>query len=113
MGMNDFTEGLATEHLGRSNALATKYQLRQTIDLPTEIKGVVQDAIDQARVLGKDGDKFLARLKGRLTLAADVTETPETTLPNKLTDLTLNLHARATALRAIATEIDAAQEQMP
>jgi hypothetical protein len=107
-----FMEGLAMEYFGRSNALATKYQLGQTIDLSSDTSGLVQAAIDQARVLGKDGDKFLTRLKGRLTLAADITEMPETALPSKLTDSSLNLCARATALRAIVTEIDAAQKQI-
>jgi hypothetical protein len=111
MTMNaGFTEGLVAQYLERSNALATKYQSLQPIDLQSEIRGLVQGALDQSRVLGKNEDQFLARLKGRLTLAADITEMPESALPNKLTDPTLNLAARATALRAIVAGLDAAHK---
>jgi hypothetical protein len=107
-----FIKGLTKDYRGKCNALATKHQSGDSVDLSSDIKRLARDAHEQSRSLGKDGERFLAGLKGQLILAADIAEMPEPAFPDKLTNPTLNLAARSMTYRAIVTELEAAQKQL-
>ena len=106
--------GLVEQWVWRCQMIATKYQLRQPIDLETEVGRLVEQAEMQARQLESSGLVFLAKVESRLDITAHIAELPEPLSPEKLTDPALNSLGRAKALHALADAFgDAADRLKP
>jgi hypothetical protein len=104
--------GLVEQWFWRCQKVATRYQLRQPIDLKSEVDSLVGQAVLQARLLEASGPLFLARLERRAGLTAQIAELPEPLMPDKLTDPELNSIGRAEALYAFADAFGQAVEQL-
>jgi hypothetical protein len=87
--------------------VATRYQLRQPIDLKTEVEKLVGQAEVQARLMRSNGPAFLAKVETRLGVTAYVA-----TQPDKLADPLLNALGRAEALHALADAFGDAAERL-
>ena len=106
--------GLVEQWVWRCQMIATQYQLRQPIDLETEVGRLVEQAEMQARQLESSGSVFLAKVESRLDITAHIAELPEPLSPEKLTDPALNSLGRAKALHALADAFgDAADRLKP
>jgi hypothetical protein len=92
--------------------VATRYQLRQPIDLQTEVEKLVGQAEVQARLLEASGPMFLAKVESRLDIRAHIAALPEPLVPDKLIDPALNRLGRAEALHAMADAFGHAAERL-
>jgi hypothetical protein len=104
--------GLVEQWVWRCQKVATQYQLRQPIDLKTEVEKLVGQAVVQAQLLEASGPIFLAKVESRLGITAHIAELPEPLVPDKLTDPVRNSMGRAEALRALADAFGAAAERL-
>ncbi len=78
--------GLVEQWVWRCQKVATRYQMRQPIDLQTEVEKLVGQAEVQARLLEAGGAAFLAKVESRLHITAHIAELPEPLAPDKLID---------------------------
>jgi hypothetical protein len=104
--------GLVEQWFWRCQKVATRYQLRQPVDLKREVESLVGQALLQARLLEASGPLFLARLERRLGVTAHIAEFPEPLIPDKLTDPERNSIGRAEALHAFADAFGQAAERL-
>ena len=104
--------GLVEQWVWRCQKLASRYQMRQQMDLNAEVETLVQQADVQARQLENNGPVFLAALESRLEIRAHIAELPEPLAPDKLTDPVLNAMGRAQALHTLAAAFGAAAERL-
>ena len=104
--------GLVEQWVWRCQMVATQYQLRQPIDLQSEVEKLIGQAEVQARLLEANGPAFLAKVESRLDLRAHIAALPEPLLPDKLTDPVLNAAGRAEALHALADAFDHAARRL-
>jgi hypothetical protein len=106
--------GLVEQWVWRCQKLATRYQLRQPMDLQAEVERLIGQAMVEARSLEANGPLFLSKVENRLDITADIAELPEPLKPDKLTDPVCNAAGRAHALRALADAFgNAAQRLRP
>jgi hypothetical protein len=106
--------GLVEQWVWRCQKLATRYQLRQPMDLQAEVERLVGEAVVEARSLAASGPIFLAKIENRVGITAHIAELPEPLKPDKLTDPICNAAGRAHALRALADAFgNAASELKP
>ncbi len=104
--------GLVEQWVWRCQRVATQYQLRQPIDLKTEVERLVGQAEVEARLLEANGPVFLSKIESRLDLTAHIAALPEPLVPDKLTDPVLNTLGRAEALHAMADAFGHAVERL-
>ncbi len=104
--------GLVEQWVWRCQKVATRYQMRQPIDLQAEVEKLVGQAEMQARLLEAGGAAFLAKVESRLDITAHIAELPEPLAPDKLTDPLLNSVGRAQALHALAHAFGDAAERL-
>jgi hypothetical protein len=104
--------GLVEQWVWRCQMVATQYQLRQPIDLRSEVEKLVGQAVVQARLLEASGPVFLAKVESRVGITAHIAELPEPLAPDKLTDPVLNVMGRAEALHALADAFGHAAERL-
>jgi hypothetical protein len=104
--------GLVEQWVWRCQKIATRYQLKQQIDLPAEIEKLVEQAEAQAQVLEADGHALLGKVESRLAMSAHIAGLPDPLVPDKLTDPVLNAAGRADALHALANAFARAAERL-
>jgi hypothetical protein len=104
--------GLVEQWVWRCQKLATRYQLRQPMDLKREIEHLVGQAVAEAHAMGVNGAVFLARVEGRLDITAQIAVMPEPLKPDKLTDPVSNSAGRAEALQTLADAFGAAAQRL-
>jgi hypothetical protein len=104
--------GLVEQWVWRCQMIATQYQLRQPINLQTEVERLVEQAEVQARLLAANGPIFLSKVESRLDITAHIAALPEPLNPDKLTDPARNCLGRAKALHAFADAFGTAAERL-
>ncbi len=104
--------GLVEQWVRRCQLVATQYQLRQAINLKTEVERLVEQAERQARSLEDSGALFLTKVESRLDITAHIAGIPEPLNPDKLTDPQRNSLGRAEALHALADAFGDAAERL-
>jgi hypothetical protein len=104
--------GLVEQWVWRCQMIATQYQLRQPINLQTEVERLVEQAEEQARLLAESGAVFLSKVESRLDITAHIAGLPEPLSPEKLTDPVRNSLGRAEALHAFANAFGDAAERL-
>lgn len=97
--------GFVNMWVSRFRAIATKAQLRT--EYQSELDRAVTEFSEHVSLV-KSQDALAAtnKLIGTLRLEIEINETPEELLPQKLTDRTLNLADRNSALRKVITLIE-------
>jgi len=104
--------GLVEQWVWRCQKLATRYQLRQPMDLKSEIERLVGQAVVEAHAMEANGPLFLAKVESRLDITAQIAVMPEPLKPDKLTDPVCNSAGRAEALQALAEAFGAAAQRL-
>jgi hypothetical protein len=99
--------GLVEQWVWRCQMVATRYQLRQPIDLKMEVEKLVGQAETQARLMQADGSAFLSKVETRLDVTAHIAVQPD-----KVADPLLNVLGRAEALHALADAFGHAAERL-
>ena len=93
--------GFVNGQINRILPIVTKGQLGGNVE--DEIKGVIEEVKNHAEVwVHGPKDKLLKGIAGQLRLQATLEETPDSRMPNRLSDTRLNTKERIRLLRYAA-----------
>jgi hypothetical protein len=104
--------GLVEQWVWRCELVATEYQLRPSTDLRREVEMLVEQAVEQARLLQATGSMFLAKVEGRLALTAHIASLSELLLTEQAAEPALNAAGRVEALCSLTHAFGLAADRL-